>query len=188
MSSPRIAKALRIQGRTLNFRDARIEDAEFILSLRNDPAKSRHISATSSELSQQVAWLERYAQNDSEAYFVMTDAADNALGTVRLYDARGRSFCWGSWILAPHAPASAAIESALMVYAYALDTLGFSSAHFTVNVDNERVCAFHERFGAERIEQDVHEISYGLSEASIRASMQRYARYLPGPLVVELKN
>lgn len=186
MTAPRLGKARRVQGKTLVFRDAAVDDAEFILGLRTDELKSRHLSRTSGALADQQAWLAGYAQRDGEAYFVIESLAGEKLGTVRLYDAQGDSFCWGSWILSDAAPSSAAIESALMVYAYALDTLGFTNAHFQVNLANERVCAFHERFGAQRVSQDDVEIEYTLANAAIREAMKRYARFLPDPLKVSI--
>jgi RimJ/RimL family protein N-acetyltransferase len=175
-----------VQGKTLVFRDAAVDDAGFILGLRTDELKSRHLSRTSGALADQQAWLAGYGQRDGEAYFVIESLAGEKLGTVRLYDAQGDSFCWGSWILSDAAPSSAAIESALMVYAYALDTLGFTNAHFQVNLANERVCAFHERFGAQRVSQDDVEIEYTLANAAIREAMKRYARFLPDPLKVSI--
>jgi RimJ/RimL family protein N-acetyltransferase len=186
MTAPRLGKARRVQGKTLVFRDAAVDDAEFILGLRTDELKSRHLSRTSGALADQQAWLAGYGQRDGEAYFVIESLAGEKLGTVRLYDAQGDSFCWGSWILSDAAPSSAAIESALMVYAYALDTLGFTNAHFQVNLANERVCAFHERFGAQRVSQDDVEIEYTLANAAIREAMKRYARFLPDPLKVSI--
>ena len=190
MTAPRLGKARRLQGKTLVFRDAAVEDADFILGLRTDEAKSRHLSRVSGALADQQAWLAAYAQREGEAYFVIEGLAGDRLGTVRLYDARvidGQpSFCWGSWILSDTASSSAAIESALMVYAYALDTLGFTNAHFQVNLGNERVCAFHERFGARRVSQDEVEIEYTLANEAIREAMKRYARFLPQPLKVDI--
>jgi RimJ/RimL family protein N-acetyltransferase len=186
MTAPRLGKARRVQGKTLVFRDAAVDDAGFILGLRTDELKSRHLSRTSGALADQQAWLAGYGQRDGEVYFVIESLAGEKLGTVRLYDAQGDSFCWGSWILSDAAPSSAAIESALMVYAYALDTLGFTNAHFQVNLANERVCAFHERFGAQRVSQDDVEIEYTLANAAIREAMKRYARFLPDPLKVSI--
>jgi RimJ/RimL family protein N-acetyltransferase len=186
MTAPRLGKARRVQGKTLVFRDAAVDDAGVILGLRTDELKSRHLSRTSGALADQQAWLAGYGQRDGEAYFVIESLAGEKLGTVRLYDAQGDSFCWGSWILSDAAPSSAAIESALMVYAYALDTLGFTNAHFQVNLANERVCAFHERFGAQRVSQDDVEIEYTLANAAIREAMKRYARFLPDPLKVSI--
>ena len=186
MSAPVLRKAERIQGRTLALRNAGVADAAFILGLRTDEHKARHLSHTAPSLSDQVAWLERYGHSTREAYFIIEGSGAEPLGTVRLYDPQGDSFCWGSWILKDGAPSSAAIESALMVYAYALHTLGFQCAHFQVQRANQRVWAFHERFGAVRVGQDASEIRYTLSNAAIRASMQRYRRFLPAAATAEV--
>jgi RimJ/RimL family protein N-acetyltransferase len=182
---PTIRKARAIQGRTLRFTNANESDASFIVALRTDPVKAAHISATSSSLEDQLAWLRRYAASTDEAYFVIRGANQAPIGTVRLYDPRGSSFCWGSWIMHRDAPSAAAIESAVMVYRYALDELGFESSHFSVNRDNDRVWAFHERFGATRVGEDLREYEYRISNDAIRRSLDRFARYCPGPLGVE---
>jgi len=173
-----------VRGKTLTFRDAVTDDAAFILSLRTDAEKSRYLSAVSGELAEQQAWLERYARADDQAYFII-EFQDAPIGTVRLYDAQGDSFCWGSWILAPGSPASAAMESALMVYAYAVDHLGFSAAHFDVRRGNERVWRFHERFGAVRVAEIEQDFFYRLDCGAIAASRQRYRRFLDGRVSVD---
>jgi RimJ/RimL family protein N-acetyltransferase len=177
--APRLQPVARVVGKTLVLRDAVAADAAFIVALRTDPVKGEHLSTTPDDVGRQRAWLERYHERLDEAYFVIESRSGAALGTVRLYAARGDSFCWGSWILAAEAPAAAAIESALMVYAYALDHLGFASAYFEVQAANERVWAFHERFGAVRTGAQAGAFHYTLSGAAIRDSMQRYRRYLP---------
>jgi len=185
VSQPAIRKAASLLGKTLRLRDANTDDASFILALRTDTHKSLHLSPVSGRIDDQRAWLQRYAEGDGQAYFVIEDRQGLPLGTVRLYDARAESFCWGSWILRAEAPAAAAIESALMVYAYAIDVLGFDSAHFQVHRANERVWAFHERFGAVRTAEDAVEYHYTLSADAIAASRKRYGRYLPSALAVE---
>ena len=44
----------------------------------------------------QAAWMQRYTDDRSQAYFVIETLDGRPLGTVRLYDAREGSFCWGS--------------------------------------------------------------------------------------------
>ncbi len=183
--APRIRKAARVIGKTLTLRNAGADDAEFILALRCDAHKAAHLSPTSPSLSDQRAWLERYGSSHDQAYFIIDGPNHEPLGTVRLYDARGDSFCWGSWILRDAAPASAAIESALIVYAYAVGTLGFGAAHFQVQRGNVRVRAFHERFGAVVTASTDDEFEYALNGDAIRASMQRYSRYLPAGATTE---
>lgn len=185
-TTPQIRKAGRVQGKTLVFRDATTTDAAFILALRTDSSKSVHISATSSEISQQIAWLESYAGKTDQAYFIIENLAGEPLGTVRLYDPQGDSFCWGSWILKDGAPRTAAIESALMVYAYAIDYLGFSQSHFDVRKGNESVWRFHERFGATRMGETTQDYLYCIGQEQIAASFKRYRKYLPGTVAVEV--
>ena len=172
-----------MQGKTLTFRNATVDDAAFILSLRTDAEKSRYLSAVSGELSEQQAWLARYADADDQAYFII-ELQGEPIGTVRLYDPRGDSFCWGSWILKDGRPSHAAMESALMVYAYALDHLGFAGAHFDVRKGNERVWQFHERFGARRVAETDLDYFYRLDREAIAASRERYRRFLDSSVTV----
>lgn len=159
-------------------RNATQADAGFILALRTDSHKAKHLSPTSPELARQMAWLDAYAHDNDQAYFII-ESEGKPIGTVRLYDAQGDSFCWGSWILAADAPRAAAIESALMVYAYAVECLGFRSAHFDVRKGNQSVWQFHERFGAVCTSETEIDYFYSISLDGIQKSRKRYARYLP---------
>lgn len=182
--APRLRKAARILGRHLVLRNAEAVDAAFIWQLRHNAARNRYMSPTSSELADQVAWLARYAQDDAQAYFVIArQDSDEPLGTVRLYDARGESFCWGSWMLVPGAPAAAAMESALIVYRYALG-LGFRAAHFEVHEGNAPVRRFHERFGAQAVGQRGDQVQYALSSVQLQTAMNRYSRWLPDGITI----
>ncbi len=176
--SPTIRKAQRVVGKTLTFRDTNTSDAAFILSLRTDAKKSQHLSATSRDIHAQKAWLENYESAVDQAYFII-EYQDQPIGTIRLYDAREHSFCWGSWILKDGRPSHAAMESALMVYAYAVDYLGFEAAHFDVRIANDRVCKFHERFGACVTAMTELDCFYSLSLQAIKESRIRYAKFLP---------
>ncbi len=180
---PTIRKAKLVVGRTLTFRDANVDDAAFILSLRTDENKSRYLSAVSADLSAQQAWLESYANSVGQAYFII-EWQYVPIGTVRLYDAKQDSFCWGSWILKDGRPTHAAMESALMVYSYAIDDLAFQGAHFDVRRGNERVWKFHERLGARRVSETDLDYFYELDLQSIQSATETYARFLPADVVV----
>lgn len=184
---PTIRKAQKIQGRTLIFRDVRQEDAAFILGLRTDSQKSRYLSTTDADIEKQKSWLNYYAEQTDQAYFIIESLQGEPLGTVRLYDAQEQSFCWGSWILKEGAPQTAAIESALMVYAYAIDYLNFQAAHFDVSSGNESVWGFHERFGAIRIRETSMNFSYEINFEDISTAQKRYKKYLPQPINITYK-
>ena len=180
---PTIRKAQRVMGKTLTFRDASVADATFILSLRSDEIKSRYLSAVSADLNVQQTWLEGYAKAENQAYFII-EYQNEPIGTIRLYDAQEDSFCWGSWILKDGRPSQAAMESALMVYSYAVNDLGFQAEHFDVRKGNDRVWQFHERFGAQRISETELDYFYNLSNASIRKSLSTYTKFLPNDVIV----
>lgn len=187
-TSPQIRKAKRIVGKNLIFRDADIDDAEFILSLRQDATKSKFLSSASAELQDQINWLEDYAKGNTQAYFIIENLDNEKLGTVRLYDQQGNSFCWGSWILKDGSPQSAAIESALMVYIYALDYLGFEQAHFDVRKGNTKVWQFHERLGADKTHETTNDYFYKLTKANISNAVKKYKKYIIQPLTIEIHN
>ena len=183
MSSPHFRRPREVAGPRLRFRDATPGDAEFILALRLDPRKGEHLSRTDPEVAAQRRWLEAYAGDPSQVYFVIEDGGGQAVGTVRLYDARRASFCWGSWILADQAPRSSAVESTLMVYAFAL-ACGFTRAHFDVRRGNEKVWQYHERFGAVRVGEDALNFYYEIGEPQIRAALERYRDRIPGGVAI----
>lgn len=71
---------------------------------------------------------------------------------MRVYDLQPDSFCWGSWLIKDNAPTTTAIESALLLYGFG--ELSYKKAHFDVRKGNERVIAFHKRFGAQVVNED----------------------------------
>lgn len=180
-----IRKVNLVRGKKLEFRNAKVTDAEFIFSLRIDRDKSKYLSRISPEMDDQVYWLENYADKNDQVYFIIQDANGIPLGTVRIYDAKEESFCWGSWILKNEVPKSAALESTLMVYSYAIDYLGFEKAHFDVRKDNEKVWHYHERFGAERIGETELDYFYKIDNVNIRAARSKYKEFLPENVTVE---
>ncbi|HKU28795.1 MAG TPA: GNAT family N-acetyltransferase [Candidatus Sulfotelmatobacter sp.] len=185
LSPPAIRRGARISGNKLVLRGVSRSDASFILSLRTDPRKGAYLSRVSTDVEAQEAWIDSYLAGQGQVYFIIEDNTGKEIGTVRLYDAKGTSFCWGSWILAHGAPSTAAIESALIIYRYALEELGFDSAHFAVDKLNRSVWKFHERFGARRVEETAIEYRYEIDKDSIEVALSRYWRYLPDAIVIE---
>jgi RimJ/RimL family protein N-acetyltransferase len=183
LSAPQFRCPREVAGPRLRFRDARPRDAEFILALRLDPRRGAHLSRTDPDLAAQRRWLETYADDRSQVYFIIEDERRRAVGTVRLYDARGPSFCWGSWILSDQAPGSSAVESTLMVYAFAL-ACGFTRAHFDVRRGNEKVWQYHERFGARRVDEDVLDYHFEMEEPQIRAALEQYRDRIPDGVAI----
>ena len=170
-------------GAAVRLRLATEADAAFLLGLRLDPSRNRNISATSSDLDAQVAWMRAYADRAAagrEAYFVI-EVDGRPQGSLRLYDYRASedSFCWGSWIIRPGAPASTAHQSAILVYDLAFGALRFNRSHFDVRQANQSVWKFHERMGARLLREDDQDrfYVYGLEDyRQARARLQKFTQ------------
>ena len=85
---PRQAQGLfiRFVGANLVLRDIEEQDAQFVFDLRTDPVKSRHLSATSGRVEDQVEWIRAYRDKTDQAYFIVCDKDGNRLGCIRMYD------------------------------------------------------------------------------------------------------
>jgi RimJ/RimL family protein N-acetyltransferase len=134
----------------VKLRLAEPDDAEFILGLRLNPLRNKHLSRVENDIDAQKAWLNNYKNREKagdEFYFIIRNNG-GAVGTLRIYDFRGPSFCWGSWIITPGLSTRIALASVYLVYKLAFDILGFQSSHFDVRIDNVSVNRFHQRMGA----------------------------------------
>lgn len=156
-------------------------DAGFLLSLRLDPSRNRNISVTSSDLEAQVGWMRKYAFRcaaGAEAYFII-EVAGEAQGSLRLYDylPEQNSFCWGSWIIRPGAPATTAYQSAIIIYDLAFGTLGFTCAHFDVRQANLSVWKFHEKMGAKLTREDSLDRFYKYAVEDYRQARARLLKF-----------
>lgn len=140
-----------LYGRSIKIRLVNEDDAGFINSLRIDSRYNTHLSKVDDNIEKQREWIEKYKLEESvgkEYYFIIENLNGLKCGTVRLYDFRDNSFCWGSWILNENKTRFSALESAFLVYDYAFNVLGFEKSHFDVRKENTKVIAFHKKMGA----------------------------------------
>ena len=168
-------------GDAVRLRFALESDSEFLLGLRLDPSRNQNISATSSNLGAQVSWMRAYAAREKagqEAYFVI-EVDGQPQGSVRLYDYRPSddSFCWGSWIIRPGAPASTAYQSAILVYDLAFGPLCFARSHFDVRQPNVSVWKFHEKMGARLVREDSTNRVYAYEAEHYRQARVRLQKF-----------
>lgn len=153
-----------IEGKFINLRDVQINDAAFILMLRTSDKKSKYLHKTSNDLEKQVNYIQHYKTLDNEWYFIIENKDGVALGTVRIYDIIGDSFCWGSWLIVDGVSPRVALESALLIYDYAFYELGFNKVHFDVRKENLKVQRFHESFGAIRVGETDQDVLYNYTK------------------------
>ena len=170
-----------IKGKNINLRLAEVTDATFIFELRKNSTKTKYLSQVNGDIANQEQWLREYKKREVEKieyYFIIESKGNVSLGLVRIYDLQKDSFSWGSWLIKEDAPKSTAIESALQVYEFGFYFLGFKNVHFEVRKGNEKVIAFHKRFGAKTVSENDIEYFFTFSRNDYEVTKEKYKRYL----------
>ena len=169
-----------LRGACVTLRTALEEDAEFMLELRMDPRNGRFLSPTHPDPEQQRAWIRGRLAAEDDYACVIEDAAGQRIGTIALYHInRGAGTCeWGRWILAPGAPALAALESAMLIYRFAFFDLGLKRAEFGVMGENTRVISFHRGMGARPVAETDVGVHFHFLPEDFAAACRKYGRRL----------
>lgn len=163
-----------LNSQTIKLRLIEESDAEFVLGLRCDAKLNKYLSPVQGNIQQQIEFIRNYKKDEhaGRQFYFIIERRDNGVrcGTVRLYDFKGKSFCWGSWILNQDKTRMAALESALLVYEYGFEILGFESSHFEVAKANDKVISFHERLGALRTKEDEINIYFNITAGQFKTA------------------
>jgi RimJ/RimL family protein N-acetyltransferase len=172
---------MKITGKNINLRTVEIDDADFIYEMRQNQEKTKYLSKVIGTVESQKEWIKNYKQRENEQkefYFLIESKNEEKLGLVRMYDFQADSFCWGSWLIKEDAPKSTAIESALQIYEFGFYKLGFEKSHFDVRKGNDKVIAFHQRFGANIVDKDELDYFFNFEKSDYEITKQKYKRYL----------
>ncbi|MBO0216281.1 GNAT family N-acetyltransferase, partial [Vibrio sp. Vb2880] len=143
---------------------------EFIFQLRLDDKYDQLLSSVSPDLQSQKDWIRKYKddeQSKKQFYFIIERLDGTPCGTVRIYDLRDESFCWGSWILNENKTRYAALESAFLVYKFGFEELGYEKSHFDVMKGNQKVISFHKKMGAVEVSSDDENYYFEIRKDSV---------------------
>jgi RimJ/RimL family protein N-acetyltransferase len=161
-----------LESKTIRLRLIEVSDAEFVLRLRLDTRFNQFLSAVSSDIDGQIEWIKKYKLDEAlgkQFYFIIERIDGVPCGTIRVYDLRENSFCWGSWILNEDKTRYAALESAFLIYKFGFECLGFKQSHFDVMKGNERVVSFHLKMGAVQTGEDKENYYFEICNDSVES-------------------
>lgn len=155
---------------SITLREVKETDAEYIFGLRTDKKYSKYISSVSNEVQAQRDYISSYLSSNavsrSSFFFIMENkGTDLRCGTVRIYNFSHNCFEWGSWILDENKSRFAAMETAIFVYEFAFNNLGFEKSEFEVNRENEKVISYHLKSGAKIIGEDEKNYYFRITKA-----------------------
>jgi len=167
---------IKLEGKNIRLRLVEEKDADFILTLRLDNRYNTFLSSVSPDIEAQKNWIRRYKDDEKKGiqyYFIIERLDGTPCGTVRIYDIRNDSFCWGSWILNENKTRYAALESAFLVYDFGFKQLGFKKSHFDVMKGNKGVIKFHARMGAVKTNEDEINEFFEITEEAVKAAREK---------------
>jgi RimJ/RimL family protein N-acetyltransferase len=167
-----------IIGKNIDLRDVELSDAWFILSLRLDTQLNQYISKVENNLTQQEEWIKQYKLLNRDKYFIIQSKQSHPVGTIRAYDIKDDSFCWGSWIVKPEARMYASFESIVLLYQYMFFDLGFNYTKFDVRKQNEKALAFYLRFGATIIDENDQDFFMIYYKKAFEAKFAEYSEII----------
>jgi RimJ/RimL family protein N-acetyltransferase len=140
-----VEHTIHAEGFGVRLRPVRMDDAAFIVWLRNlDHAKGRVGDSALTEASQQ-AWLKTYFARPGDYYFIIETLDPISVGAYGIYDVRGTSAESGRWVIRPEAPA--AIPCAMVAFDTAFGPLGLSELRVRTVSSNRNVLSLNRKFG-----------------------------------------
>jgi RimJ/RimL family protein N-acetyltransferase len=129
----------------VRLRPVRMEDASFIVWLRNLKHVKGNVGDSAMDVASQQRWLENYFQREGDYYFVIETAGGKAVGAYGIYDISDGTAESGRWIIRPEVPA--AIPSALVAFKLGFERLGLKELRAKTVTTNHGVLSLNKKFG-----------------------------------------
>lgn len=133
-------------GQCVSLGPVTLDDAAFIVRLRNTANNALFINKTSKDVSKQIDWMRNESEDTSSFYFIILNMEKKPIGTISLYNVFNSYGEFGRWIC--NGSAIESLESALLIHQYAFDVLGLKAVYTRTLADNHKVVSFHRKFGA----------------------------------------
>lgn len=137
------------QGFSVRFRPVQMEDAPFIVSLRNSNHAKGNVGDSAVDVAGQEAWLEAYFKRSGDYYFIIETAAGIPVGTYGIYNVFGSTAEQGRFVIRSEvraAPASAVVSLDL-----AFGQLGFQQLTGSTVASNHAALSFYRKLGFRQI-------------------------------------
>jgi RimJ/RimL family protein N-acetyltransferase len=141
--------SIHAEGFGVRLRPVTMQDAAFIVWLRNLDYVKGKIGDSAADVASQQAWLKAYFERDGDYYFIIETAGGIAVGTHSLYDiVEGRAEL-GRWVIRPGV--QAAVPSHMVAFDIAFNRLGLRALRNATVSTNLPVISISRRFGFEAV-------------------------------------
>jgi RimJ/RimL family protein N-acetyltransferase len=133
----------------VRLRPVRMEDAAFIVWLRNQDYVKGRVGDSATDVSSQQAWLETYFMREGDYYFIVETSGGIPVGTYGIYDVANGTAESGRWIIRPGVPA--AVASGMAMFDTAFNTLALREVRGRTVASNQAVLSINRKFGFRQV-------------------------------------
>jgi len=141
--------SLKAEGFGVRIRPVRLNDAKFIVWLRNLDYVRGRVGDSAVDVASQEAWLKKYFDREGDYYFIVETLGGIPLGTHGIYDVQGTSAEKGRHIIRPEVMAG--VPAALLVTDLAFNELGLSELRSNSVSTNLPVHSLHRKSGFKEV-------------------------------------
>jgi len=140
---------IHLEGFNLRLRPVRIEDAAFIVWLRNLDYVKGNVGDSAVDISAQEAWLKAYFERDADYYFIVESTGGILLGTHGLYNVNGMSAEKGRHIM--RTEVMAGVPAGILTTDLAFGSLGLRELRARIVATNVAVQSLHRKSGFKQV-------------------------------------
>jgi RimJ/RimL family protein N-acetyltransferase len=133
------------EGFGVRLRPVRMEDAAFIVWLRNLDHVKGKLGDSATKVAHQEAWLKEYFAREGDCYFITETLSGISVGTHGLYEPSNGSAEAGRLIMRPGVPA--AVATSLITFDLAFGEMGLVELRGTSVSTNVKVHSYVAKFG-----------------------------------------
>lgn len=134
-----------ISGRYVSLKSATIEDAEFTLALRQNPALTKYLPRLDLNVEQQKQWIALQREKLGDYFFVVRNMNDQPIGTVSVYEINGDTSESGRLALIGDALENT--EATMLLFEFAFNVLRIKKITGYILDGNKRAERFNRQFG-----------------------------------------
>lgn len=135
----------KIEGKYVYLKSATVDDAEFTLSLRQNPTLTRYLPKLDISIEQQKSWIVAQREKEGDYFFVAKTYGNIPIGTVSLYEIQGDTSKSGRLALTGDPLQNT--EAALLLFRFAFDILRLKKVTGYIVDGNKRADRFNKQFG-----------------------------------------
>jgi RimJ/RimL family protein N-acetyltransferase len=133
------------EGFGVRIRPVRLDDAAFIVWLRNLGHTKGKLGDSAADVADQEAWLRTYFAREDDFYFIVETLGGLPVGTHAVSKVSGGSGEAGRLIIRPEVPA--AVPTSLITFDLAFGAMGLKELRGTSVSTNEKVHSYVRKFG-----------------------------------------